>query len=195
MDSVLTGVLCMGPGVPNSSSVQQMGGSVTAWCWILADSGRFLAKRARRLRLMTQLSAECGLPAKCSYKMCILWLVAHLISLNKRILSLILFSTKKKTNNSPRTGDTKMETQHTFPRVYSWRHLVLYLVLFLFRVWDTKGLSRCIKETPPYIFLIIYTNKISSDSCTFTNTNNNVFPEHFTFSQRAMCNAVLSQRQ
>ena len=35
-----------GAGCPNSSQVQQLGGSVTAWCWILADSGRFLAKIA-----------------------------------------------------------------------------------------------------------------------------------------------------
>ena len=33
-----------GARCPNSSQVQQLGGSVYAWCWILADSGRFLAR-------------------------------------------------------------------------------------------------------------------------------------------------------
>ena len=28
----------MGPGVPIPSEVKQLGGSVTAWCWILMDS-------------------------------------------------------------------------------------------------------------------------------------------------------------
>ena len=42
----------MGPGVPNSSHIRQLGGSVTAWCWSLADSGRFLAEIARVLGLM-----------------------------------------------------------------------------------------------------------------------------------------------
>ena len=48
-----TGILCMGLGV--SIQVQQLGGSVTAWCWILVDSGMFLAKIARGLGLR-----QCG---------------------------------------------------------------------------------------------------------------------------------------
>ena len=38
----------MGPG----AQFQFLGGSVTAWCWILVDSGRFLAKIARGLGLI-----------------------------------------------------------------------------------------------------------------------------------------------
>ena len=38
----------MGPGVPIPS---ELGGSVTAWCGILVDSGRFLAKTIKGLGL------------------------------------------------------------------------------------------------------------------------------------------------
>ena len=44
----------MGVGYPISIEVQQLGGSVTAWCWILVDSARFLAKTIRELGLSTQ---------------------------------------------------------------------------------------------------------------------------------------------
>ena len=50
MDSVLynpDGDTLHGAGCPNSGYVQHVGHSVCAWCWILADSGRFLAKIAR----------------------------------------------------------------------------------------------------------------------------------------------------
>ena len=43
-----TGILYMGARCPNSIAtckVQQLGGSVPAWCWILADSGRFLSDK------------------------------------------------------------------------------------------------------------------------------------------------------
>ena len=39
----------MGPGVPIQA--KSAGGSVTAWCWILVDSGRFSAKTIRGLGL------------------------------------------------------------------------------------------------------------------------------------------------
>ena len=44
-----------GAGCPNSSEVQQVGGSITARYWVLANSGRFLAKVARELGLMNIL--------------------------------------------------------------------------------------------------------------------------------------------
>ena len=44
-----------GVGCPKSSQVQQLGGSVTAWCWILVDSGKFLAKTKGVLGLIEGL--------------------------------------------------------------------------------------------------------------------------------------------
>ena len=41
-------------GCPISIQVQQLGGCVTAWCWILVDSGRFLAKIARGYNTTTK---------------------------------------------------------------------------------------------------------------------------------------------
>ena len=41
----------MGLGVPIPAKSQQLGGSVTAWCCILVDSGRSLAKVSRGLGL------------------------------------------------------------------------------------------------------------------------------------------------
>ena len=41
----------MGPGVLIPAKSNSLGGSVCAWCWILEDSGRFLAKIARGLGL------------------------------------------------------------------------------------------------------------------------------------------------
>ena len=46
-----TGILYMGPGRPNSSWVQQLGGSVCAWCWVLVASGKFIAKIAKGLEI------------------------------------------------------------------------------------------------------------------------------------------------
>ena len=51
-----TGILCMGPGVPILSRVQQLCGSVCAWCWILADWGRFFAKITREIGLKKSMS-------------------------------------------------------------------------------------------------------------------------------------------
>ena len=47
-----------GAGCPTSIQVQRLGGSVTAWCWILVFSGRFLAKTIRGLRVNVMLMSS-----------------------------------------------------------------------------------------------------------------------------------------
>ena len=42
----------MGPGVPIPTKSNSLGGRVTAWCWILADSERFLAQIPLGLELI-----------------------------------------------------------------------------------------------------------------------------------------------
>ena len=67
----------MGPGVP-IQPIQQLGGSsVTAWCWILADSGRFLVKIARgggggvRAKSTCEIIPACYVVVKCIPIICV----------------------------------------------------------------------------------------------------------------------------